>query len=117
MKVARTYTLDHEIVERLVNLNASDLINRLLKEHFEVYSSKNTLLDEKQASFKQLFKKKRNFRKRLELLKSGKTLGLIIIRNFGSRVAKKNQQLMKFLLTLRTGSSHTQSKTSKKVGS
>ena len=116
MKVARTYTLDHEIVERLTNLNASDLINTLLKDHFAAFSPKNTILDTKRESFKQLFKKKRNFSKKLKSLKNGTASILITIQSFGLKLVNKSQQFLKFLPTLRTGSLPTQQKSLKKVG-
>ncbi|MBA7662234.1 hypothetical protein ES703_70260 [subsurface metagenome] len=68
MKVARTYTLDHEIVSKLQNINASELINRLLKDYFEAYSGKNTLLDEKNALYNQVLKKKRQISKEIKII-------------------------------------------------
>lgn len=116
MKVARTYTLDHEIVERLVNINASDLINTLLKDHFSAFSKKNTILEGKKESFKQLFKKKRNFPGKLKSWKNGIVCFLITIRNFGLNLVRKNQQEKKSKLTLTTETSPTHQKSSRKVG-
>lgn len=101
MKVARTYTIDHEIVEKMKNLNASDLINRLLVEHFQAYKPNNSLLDEKQAIIKQILKKKDRFLKRLKLLSSGMTLNLIILRKLGLKLVRKSQVFLKSLPTLK----------------
>ncbi len=117
MKIARTYTLDQEMVEKLVNINASDLINRLLREHFEAYSPKNTLLDEKQAIIKQVLKKKDRFLKKSRSLKSGMHSILITIQKFGSELVKKSLQLMKYQHTSTTEASQTQQKISKEDGS
>ena len=101
MKVARTYTLDQEIVERLANLNASDLINRLLKDHFVSYNPKNTLLDEKKAIIKQLLKKKDRFLPKLRSLKNGMSSAWITLLRTGSKPGKAIQRFLKFLSTLR----------------
>ena len=117
MKVARTYTLDQEMVEKLANINASDLINRLLREHFEAYSPKNTLLDEKQAIIKQVLKKKDRFLKRSRSLKSGMHSILITMQRFGSELVEKSLQFLKSLHTSTTEASQTQQNNSKEDGS
>ena len=116
MKVARTYTLDQEIVEKLANLNASDLINRLLRDHFEIYSTKNNLLDEKQAIIKQVLKKKDRFLKRLRLLRSGLHSILITMQRFGSELVKKSLRLLKYQHTSTTEASQIQQNNSKEDG-
>lgn len=116
MKVARTYTIDHEIVERMQNINASDLINRLLKEHFEAYSPNNTVLDEKKALIKQISDKKKRLTKKLGLLKNGMTSTLTTMQKHGLKLVKKSQAKLKSLSTLRIGIYHTQPKTLSEAG-
>ncbi|MBA7709098.1 hypothetical protein ES703_118008 [subsurface metagenome] len=116
MKVARNFTIDLEIVQKMQNMNASELINRLLHEHFQVYSAENTLLDEKTATIKQLLKKKSQFMPKLRLLKSGMNSILITILKFGLKLVKKNQILMKFLHMFITEDSKKVQKISKEDG-
>ena len=59
MKTNKQFTIDVDIAERLKQTNASQLINTLLKEYFEVRSDKNTLLDEKTAVKDKDLKKKK----------------------------------------------------------
>ena len=99
VKVARTYTIDHELVEKLQNLNASELINQLLVEHFQIYSKKNTLLDEKQAVIKQILKKKDRFPKKLRLLKSGLILIWTITQRYGLKQGLTSLRDLKYLIT------------------
>ena len=48
MKTNKQITIDVELMEKLRGLdNASALINRLLKEYFEIRSDKSSLLEEK----------------------------------------------------------------------
>jgi hypothetical protein len=35
MKIHRTYSIDVDLIDRMKNVNASELINRLLIEHFD----------------------------------------------------------------------------------
>ena len=99
------------------NINASDLINRLLREHFEAYRPNNSLLEEKRAVIKQVLKKKDRFLKRLRLLKSGTASNLTIILRPGLELAKKSQVFLKSLLTSETEALKTQQKISKEDGS
>jgi len=101
MKTSKLFTLDQDICERLANINASSLVNRLLKDHFAVYSTKNTLLDEKQAVIKNILKKKDRFLKKLRSLKRGMTSTWIIFLRHGSELVSKIQQTLKSLPTLR----------------
>jgi len=116
MKTSKLFTLDADIAERLQNINASNLVNRLLKEHFEIYSSKNTLLDEKNAIIKQIIKKKSQLLKRLRLLRSGKLSGLIDFLRYGLEHAKKSLLFLKLRIISRTERLKTQQPTSLKVG-
>lgn len=95
MKVARNYTIDYELLEKMQNLNASELINTLLKEYFELRSDKNTLKDEKKAVFDAISKKKSNFLKKLRLLIHGIHLALIIFLRHGFGRGKKFLQELK----------------------
>lgn len=90
MKTSKLFTIDVELAERLKNTNASELVNSLLKEHFEVRSEKNTLLDQKKAALDQIIKKKERFRRILRLLNNLKLSILIILRRFGLEHALKN---------------------------
>ncbi len=96
MKTSRLFTIDIDIAERLKNLNASELVNRLLKGHFEVYSAKNTLLDEKKAVLSSISKKKRYFLKKLRLLMRGRPLVWTIFQRHGLRRALKYLRIMMF---------------------
>jgi len=114
MKTSKLFTLDQNIAERLQNINASELVNRLLKDHFAVFKPNNSLLDEKQAIIKQILKKKDRFLRRLGLLKSGMILNLITMLRLGSKLVKKIQQTPKFYSTLKTEISKSQQKSSEK---
>ncbi|HEC65387.1 MAG TPA: hypothetical protein ENI23_08835 [bacterium] len=98
MKTGKLFTIDVEIAEKLQNLNASSLVNGLLKEYFELRSDKNTLKDEKTAVLQSINKKKRYFLKKLKLLKSGIHCLWIIFRANGFRPEKNYLHLAKFLL-------------------
>ena len=87
MKTGKLFTIDVEIAERLQNLNASALVNGLLKEYFELRSDKNTLKEEKTAVLKSIVKKKSNFLRRLKLLKLGMSSVWITFRKNGFRRA------------------------------
>ncbi|GAI23827.1 unnamed protein product, partial [marine sediment metagenome] len=63
MKTSKLFTIDAEIAEKLKKTNASQLVNKLLQEFFEVRSDKNTLLDEKNALLNHFSKKKSLFRR------------------------------------------------------
>ena len=116
MKVARTYTIDHNLVERMQNLNASELINTLLKEYFELRSDKNTLRDEKKAVLDSILKKKSNFLKNLRSLLSGSHLKSKDLRGDGLLHGERNSIFMKTpknilnrtILMLKKGSSSTE---------
>ena len=89
MKTNKQFTIDVDIAERLKETNASQLINSLLREHFEVRSQKNTLLEEKKSVLVQISKKKSLWRRTYELLMSGKLSILITLQRFGlSRAIK-----------------------------
>jgi len=103
MKTSRLFTIDIDIAERLKDLNASELVNRLLKGHFEVYSAKNTLLDEKKAVLSSISKKKSQFQKKLRLLRNGIHLILITIRRDGFRQGLKILRELRYSLTLKAG--------------
>jgi len=101
MKVARNFTIDLDLIEKMQNINSSELINRLLKDHFLSYNPKNTLLDEKQSTMKQILKKKDRFQKRSRSLRSGiNSIWITLLRN-GSKQGKAILQFMKSLHTLR----------------
>lgn len=103
MKTSRLFTIDTDIAERLRNINASELVNRLLKGHFEVYSAKNTLLDEKKAVLSSISKKKNQFLKKLKLLKNGILLIWTTIRRGGYRPGLKVLREIRYALTLKAG--------------
>ncbi len=102
MKTSKLFTLDADIAERLQNINASNLVNRLLKDYFSVFSSKNTLLDEKKALYNQVLKKKERFLKTLRLLMSGKLSNLTDFLRYGLEHAKKSLLFLKLRLISRT---------------
>lgn len=109
MKTSRLFTIDIDIAERLKNMNASELVNRLLKGHFEIYSAKNTLLDEKKAVLSSISKKKRQFLKKLKLLKNGILLSWITMRRDGFRQGLNVLREIKYSLTLKAeGYKHLQ---------
>ena len=97
MKTGKLFTIDVELAERLKNVNASQLVNGLLKEYFELRQDKNTLKEEKNAVLKSIIKKKSNFLKRLKLLKSGIHLIWITFRENGFKLEKGYLHLAKFL--------------------
>jgi len=86
MKTNKQFTIDIEIAEKLKNTNASQLVNTLLKEYFDLRQGKNTLKDEKKAVFDAISKKKSNFLKKLRLLMSGTPLVWTIFRKIGLRL-------------------------------
>lgn len=109
MKTSKLFTIDTELAERLKNLNASELVNTLLNEYFEIRSSKNTLLEEKKAVFDSISKKKKLFLKRLRLLKNGIHLILITFRRDGLRQGLKVLREIPYAFTLKVGGySHLQ---------
>jgi hypothetical protein len=57
MKINKLFCLDEEIAKKLEGLNASELVNRLLKEHFSTEMSENlTILKKKYSENKQILK-------------------------------------------------------------
>jgi len=72
MKVNRTYSLDIEIIEKLRGINASELINNLLSEHF---AKKDNFLDrmsvEELEMFIKLEKQKVEIEKKMLEVKDG----------------------------------------------
>lgn len=96
MKTGKLFTIDVEIAEKLQNINASQLVNGLLKEYFDVRSDKNTLKEEKKAVFDAISKKKSNFLKKLKLLMSGMHLVLIIFARHGLKQGWRCLQLFLF---------------------
>lgn len=96
MKTARTFTIDVPIAERLLHLdNQSDVVNKLLKEYFEIKGDRSTLLDEKQAVLRQMAKKKDSFPKTLRLLLSSIRSGLIILLDDGLKLVGKSRKIKK----------------------
>lgn len=95
MKTSRLFTIDVEIAERLKNINASKIVNDLLREFFEVKGVKNTLLEQKQAILEHMGKKKGRFLKTLRLLLSSIRSGLIILVDDGLKLVKKCLRIKK----------------------
>lgn len=96
MKIGRLFTIDVEIAERMKHLaNASSVVNRLLKEYFEIKGDKNTLLDEKQAILSNIKKKKKKSRRTLRLLLSSIRSGLTILLDDGLKLVGKGQRTKK----------------------
>lgn len=88
MKTSKMFTIDVEIAQKLDNINASALTNRLLKEYFDLKSDKNTLIEEKKAVFNDVSKKKNFFLKKLGLLMNGIALILIDFLKCGSELGR-----------------------------
>ena len=83
MKTSKLFTINVDVADRLKNLNASELVNRLLLEYFELKVDKNTLKEEKTAVLKAIIKKKRYFPKKLRSLINGIRTIWIIIAKYG----------------------------------
>jgi len=94
MKTGKLFTIDVEIAERLKNINASQLVNGLLKEYFELRSDKNTLKEEKKAVLSSIIKKKDNFLKRLRSFPNGIRLILIITLKHGLKQGWRSLKLL-----------------------
>lgn len=76
MKTNKQITIDVELMEKLRGLdNASALINRLLKEYFEIRSDKSSLLEEKQAILDQIKQKKKKIAKDIRIIAEWEALG------------------------------------------
>lgn len=103
MKTNKQFTIDIEIAERLKNTNASQLVNTLLKEYFELRSDKNTLKEEKKAVFDAISKKKSYFLKKLRLLMNGIHLVWITFLKHGLRRGWNVLQEIPSALTLQAG--------------
>lgn len=68
MKVSRLFTIDVEIVEILAkHSNKSGLVNQLLKDYFEISSSKKGILEQKRAIFGQYKHKIKEIRKEIKV--------------------------------------------------
>ena len=77
MKIARTYTIEKEIIDKLEGLNASGLINELLKSYF------NGDLPDDINILRQLYEEKRQ--KKAILLKE--------MRNISAKIGKKQAEI------------------------
>lgn len=97
MKTGKLFTIDVEIAEKLQNLNASQLVNGLLHEYFELRSDKNTLKEEKKAVLASIMKKKSYFPGRLKSLMSGKPSKSIDTERNGSKLENESPQGIKSL--------------------
>jgi len=117
MKTSKLFTLDVELVQKLKNVNGSGLINRLLKEHFEHFNPKHTLLDEKKAILKGIQKKNALFLSKLRYLLRSITLILINFRKYGLKVGIKSLGFSISARIRRVGESKHHSKALKKPGS
>ena len=100
MKTGKLFTIDVEIAERLKNINASQLVNGLLKEYFELRSDKNTLQEEKKAVLSHLLKKKESFLKRLRSFPNGIHLILTFTLRHGLKQGWRALQLIRLDPTL-----------------
>jgi len=105
MKTNKQFTIDIEIAEKLTSTNASQLVNTLLKEYFDLRQGKNTLKDEKKAVFDAISKKKSFFLKKLRLLMSGIPLVLIIFARHGLKLGMKGLRSWISIPTLTIGAS------------
>ena len=118
MKTGKLFTIDVEIAERLKNINASGLVNGLLKEYFELRSDKNTLKEEKKAVLSHLLKKKESFLKRLRSFPNGIHLILTIMLRYGLKQGWRSLQLVRLDPTLTVeGVKYFLTKLSKVTGS
>lgn len=71
MKVNQTICLDVEIVDKLENINKSELINKLLQEHFDGITTKNmTILEQKQANYRAIRTKIKGIRLEIRVRKA-----------------------------------------------
>lgn len=111
MKTSKLFTIDVDLAERLKNINASKIVNELLKEYFEIRSDKNSVLEEKQAVLEQLRKKKGNFLRMLRLLLSSIRSGLILLVKDGLKLVNRSHQKEKLKSTSKDESYHFSFKT------
>ena len=90
MKVSKLFTIDVEIAERLKSSgNSSALINKLLKEYYEIRSDKHGIFEEKRAIFEDLKKKMRQTRKEYTIIS---TLEAFKLDRFSIRWLKAQDQ-------------------------
>ncbi len=95
MKTGKLFTIDVELAEKLININASALVNTLLSEHFELKHGKNSKKEEKIAVLNSITKKKRSLIKRSRSLMNGIHLTWIIFLKGGFKHALKFHQDLK----------------------
>jgi len=112
MKTGKLFTLDIEIAEKLKNLNASKLVNTLLKEHFDARGGKNTLKEQKKAVYDAISKKKERFLKKLGFLRRGMRSIWTFVRGIGSKTERTHLVETKLIAILPTGNSKLPSTTS-----
>ncbi len=99
MKTGKLFTIDVEIAEKLKNVNASQLVNELLREYFEHRIGKNSLREQKEAILKDISKKKSRFRKKFGLSLSGIPSSSTDLPGSGYLLANESPRTMKSLLT------------------
>lgn len=95
MKTSKLFTIDVELAERLKSLNASRIVNELLKEYFEIRSDKSSILEEKEAVLEQLKQKKNVFQRILRSLRHSIRSGLIFLVRGGLKPVEGSHQKQK----------------------
>lgn len=100
MKTGKLFTIDVEIAEKLTNLNASKLVNELLKEYFQYRTGKNSLKEQKQAILKEIFKKKSKFLQKFGHMRNGTSSRLTGSRKSGSLLEGESPPRLKSRLIL-----------------
>lgn len=96
MKTSKLFTIDTEIAEELKQIdNASMLVNDLLHDYFAINKQNSSVIEQKQASLKELKKKAVKLTKKLKLLRKLKRWASIIFVFVGRYLKRKSQQATK----------------------
>jgi len=91
MKVTKPFCVDDDLIKDLQKVNASELVNELLREHFDGIDSMNLvklkqLLSKKTMEKSSLLKEIRDFKRKIRQIEQKERKILLVMKKFDSEI-------------------------------